>query len=262
LVGIDGTGELSNSKYEPDFKNSFVNTIYRASGAKYKWYIRGPASDGIDMAALSAKAYAYAHLHHFAHPNTRVLLMGYSRGGAGVIDVAWRLQKDGVPVEAMMLFDPVQRAGLVDGYDVPNNVLYMVKALRATMTLSRISFNNCATSWHAPTRCTQRYFWATHGGIGGCPWPVTPGELPSHFIDEDEDNKERLLSWVMYDVLQTEWKQPDDYRGTLQQLRDRHSEMIDKRTQVTYQQDRAGAEEVWTWVYPKLVSLGFLPTKA
>lgn len=262
LVGIDGTGELPDSKYRPDFRHSFVNTIVRSSTAKYKEYIRGPASDGVDMAALTSKAYAFVHLHRFAHPNTRVLLTGYSRGGAGVVDVARRLKQDGVPVDGMVLFDPVDRSGTSDGYDVPNNVLYMFQALRATMTLSRISFNNCATAWHAPTKCKRRYFWATHGGLGGCPWKVNPGELPTQFIDEDEGNKERALSWVMYDVLHTKWEQPDDYKGTLQQLRDRQNEMIDKRTQVTYEEDRAGAQQVWEWVYTKLLSLGFLAKNA
>ena len=138
----------------------------------------------------------------------------------------------------------------------------MVQALRATLTLSRISFNNCATSWHAPTTCERRRFWATHGGLGGCPWRVNPGELQTRFIDEDEWSAERALNWIMYDVLQTRWQQPDDYTGTLKQLRSRQDEMIDKRTQVTYEQDRAGAREVWSWIYPRLVKFGFLAKSA
>ncbi len=258
LVGIDGTGELSNREYQPNFRNSFVNTIVRNSNAKYKHYLRGPASDGVDMIALASKAYTFIHLHRHAHPHTRILLTGYSRGGAGVVDVARRLKKDGVTVDGMVLFDPVDRSGTSDAYDVTNNVLHMVKALRSTLTLSRISFNNCATSWHAPTRCEAKYFWATHGGLGGCPWAVVPGERPTQFIDEDDWGSERALSAVVYDVMGLEWKQPADYKGTLDQLRVRREDMADKRTQVTYVQDADGAKQVWGWVYPRLLKLGFL----
>lgn len=258
LVGIDGTGELWDRAYEPSFKNSFVSTILRSSNAKYKQYLRGPASDGLDMVALASKAYTFIHLTRYAHPNTRVLLTGYSRGGAGAVDVARRLKRANVPVDGMMLFDPVDRSMTSSAYDVPNNVLHMVQALRATSTLSRISFNNCATIWHAPTKCEQRYFWATHGGLGGCPWAVQSGDKPTHFIDEDDDYTESALSFAVYDVLRAKWQQPRDYSGTLQQLRTRRSEMIDHRTQVTYEQDRAGARQVWDWVYPRLLRLGFL----
>jgi hypothetical protein len=261
LVGIDGTGDVLDSAYKPNFENSFVSQIIRTTNAKHKLYVRGPGFDGADMFGYANQALEFIHLTNSTEPNTRILLTGYSRGGAGVIDVARQLKKQGLMVDAMVLFDPVDRSGTSDGYDVPNNVLYMVQALRATMSLSRVSFNNCAASWHAPTKCTRKHFWATHGGLGGCPWPVKPGVAPSMYIDEDESFKERALSFVVYDVMHLEWKRPDDYRGSLDQLRDARY-FMGGTTQVTYEQDRAGAQQVWDWVYPKLIELGFLAKAA
>jgi hypothetical protein len=74
---------------------------------------------------------------------------------------------------------------------------------------------------------------------------------------------ETILSSATYDVplvnLITGWKQPEDYTGTLEALRTRRHELLGDRTQVTYEQDRMGAERVWEWVHPKLQRLGFLP---
>lgn len=110
LLGIDGTGEMLDSDYANSMKNSFVNYILKHSGAPMKRYIRGPGTDGLDMVALIAKGYEFVHLHRFMHPNARVLLVGYSRGGAGVVGVAKRLKSDDVPVDGMVLFDPVNRS--------------------------------------------------------------------------------------------------------------------------------------------------------
>lgn len=256
LVGIDGTGDVLDSDYKPNFDNSFVSQIVRGSNAKYKHYVRGPGFDGADMFGYSGEAVEFIHLASSTAPNTRILLTGYSRGGAGVVDVARKLKQRGLMVDAMVLFDPVDRSPTSDAYDVPTNVLHMVKAMRSTMTLSRISFNNCATSWHLPTKCVQRFFWATHGGLGGCPWVAEPG-VPAGTLIHEGFYGEPALTAVMYDVLQTEWKRPDDYKGSLEQLRETRDHYLGA-THVSYAQDRAGSQTVWEWVYPRLMEFGFL----
>jgi hypothetical protein len=43
LLGIDGTGDISNASYGREMGNSFVAYIIRHSKAKLKRYIRGPS---------------------------------------------------------------------------------------------------------------------------------------------------------------------------------------------------------------------------
>jgi pimeloyl-ACP methyl ester carboxylesterase len=214
------------------------------------------------MSGIVGEAYEFFRLAHAMVATPIVLLVGYSRGGAGVVDLARRLKAEGITVHGMVLFDPVDRSGATEGYDVPNNVLQMVQARRATMTLSRISFNNCATVWHPPTKCERQFFWATHGGLGGVPWNIKPGFGPRDYIDENKWNMETGLSSTVYDVLRFRWRKPDDYQGTLEELRTRRHELLGDRTQVTYEEDVAGAEKVWHWVQPRLQHLGFLSTKS
>ena len=82
------------------------------------------------------------------------------------------------------------------------------------------------------------------------------------YIDENKWNMETGLSSTVYDVLRFRWRKPDDYQGTLEELRTRRHELLGDRTQVTYEEDVAGAEKVWHWVQPRLQRLGFLSTKS
>lgn len=262
LLGIDGTADLFDSDYKKSMDASFVSRIVRECPTDMKQYIRGPARDGIDMVALISKGYEFVHLRKFAKPDAKVLLTGYSRGGAGVVGVAQRLKRDDIKVDGMVLFDPVNRSVSSSTDEVPNNVLNMVQARRATESYSRLSFNNCAVIWHAPTQCDIRYFWATHGGVGGVPWPVEPGKSPKDFIDEGFG--EHYLTNLVYAPLglglSLHWEQPRDYDGNLSTLifgRMMHG----GSTQVTFEQDRWGAENVWKWVLPWLRKLGFLTRK-
>ena len=57
------------------------------------------------------------------HPDARVfLLSGYSCGGAAVIAAARWLQRLGLIVDALFLFDAVDRSLPVDGYIISSNV--------------------------------------------------------------------------------------------------------------------------------------------
>lgn len=220
LVGIDGTGPMGTQSYQQAMRNSFVNYIVRHTSADYKRYLRGPGWDGLDMAMIANSGYQFVHLLLAAHPGALVFLTGYSRGGSGVIDVAARLQRSGVQVAGMMLFDAVDRSPTSSGSTVPNNVLRLVHAKRDQNSFSRFSFGNCANNWHHPTRCDVRHFWATHGGMGGTPWTPEPGVRRTEFVSEG-------------------FPEPTP-------------------TLVTYNQDIAGAREVWAWSEPRLRSMGFM----
>jgi hypothetical protein len=184
LLGIDGTGVLSNTSYRDDMHNSFVSYIVRRSPATLKRYTRGPAWEGLDMSIIVSNAYSFVHLGLAANPKARIFLAGYSRGGAGVIGVAQLLAKQGAKVNGMVLFDPVDRALGVGAADIPTNVEHVVYARRDPTGASRISFGNCGTRWHAPTRCAMRYFYGTHGSIGGVPWKAPPEKRSSDLINE------------------------------------------------------------------------------
>lgn len=119
LLGIDGTGPFLDKEYFADLNASFVAYILRHSKAKLKKYIRGPWSEGFDMASIVSTGYTFVHLGLAANKGARILLTGYSRGGSGVIGVAQRLKTEGVKVHGMVLFDAVDRAVGVDTAVIP-----------------------------------------------------------------------------------------------------------------------------------------------
>ena len=218
LLGIDGTGDIANSTYFPTMNASFVSYIARHSKARLKKYIRGPGFDGLDMASIVSYGYTFVHLALAANKGARILLTGYSRGGAGVIGVAQRLQKDGVLVDGIVLFDAVDRAVGVDATVIPNNVQRVVYARRDPAGSSRLSFGNCGTVWHAPTKTELRLFRGTHGALGGCHWTCPPDKKPTDLIDE-----------------------PYEWQGT----------------RISYEQDLVAVKAVWTWVQPRVAQLGY-----
>ena len=223
LVGIDGTGDISNASYGREMSNSFVAYIIRHSKAKLKRYIRGPGFDGTDMVALVSNGYEFVKLALAANKGAEVLLTGYSRGGAGVIAVAQRLKADGTRVNAMILFDAVDRAIGVDTARIPDNVDRVIHARRDASMMSRLSFGNCGTTWGSPTKCEVRLFRGTHGAIGGAHWKCPPDKKSTDLIVE---------AWE-----------------------------IASSTKVSYAQDLICAKEVWGWVRPRIQKYGFLENR-
>jgi hypothetical protein len=255
LLGIDGTGELDDHAYGLEMHNSFVSYIVRHSAAHSKTYMRGPAYDGLDMGMVIGTGYEFVHLHKVAHPNARVLLTGYSRGAAGVIGVAARLAKDGVRVDGMVLFDPVDRSPTCDTDEISTNVLQAYQLRRMADTFSRVSFNNCGHIWRSPTHCEVVRVWATHGGMGGVPWHARHGERPNDFVSEGQS--EINLIHATYDVARVRWiPEPDDHRTQIEFLTERYA--VGNHTHVTFHQDLIGAQLVWQHARPQLIKMGFL----
>lgn len=219
LLGIDGTGDLNSNDYRREMHNSFVSYILRSTRSRNKQYLRGPAALGLDMAWIAERGYRFIHLHRAAHPNEPILLTGYSRGGAGVIAVAQRLQRDGVQVAAMMLFDAVDRAIGIDTARIPDNVRNVMHARRNPNSLSRLSFDSCGTQWSASTQHTSRHFMCTHGGVGGVPWTPEPGQSQDDQISE-------------------------------------FGELVS--TRITFRSDMQGARQVWQWSNSFIQKFSFL----
>ena len=99
----------------------------------------------------------------------KVYLGGFSRGAAAAINAAYHLNKSGIAVDALFLFDAVDRTYSIPFWTVwetPKNVRVAFHAVRASSAASRPGFSNIILR----NRCIARSFHTSHGGIGG--WPL------------------------------------------------------------------------------------------
>lgn len=113
-------------------------------------------------------------------PRTKIYLVGHSRGGAILIDVANMLNRRHIPVEAMFLFDAVDRSSELTGGEIPSNVGFCYHAMRDPTGNSRGSFGNCGTEAAGGVIFFPEHFMTTHGGMGGTPWGRTnPDDITS-----------------------------------------------------------------------------------
>lgn len=189
-AGIDGSGTDNNAQYEIEFRDSFVNRLYRNQIVpfSYTFYRRGPTNLGSETYSLASKAFEWVVDKWTTGQAKAVFLSGYSRGGAAMIEVASWLKPLNIPVECLILFDAVDRCGNVGGdfYNTPiaSNVKQTIHPMRdITRTLSRVSFQRCGQTQEDPNMPhNKRYFFTTHGGAGGVPWKTT--DHGSGFIDE------------------------------------------------------------------------------
>jgi hypothetical protein len=215
LVGIDGTGSAflpgkgRDADYDVAFAHSFVRRL-ALSGKKNHAYFRGPVALGGGLMAAIKGGYNYIVSKVDAGTEGPVLLTGYSRGAAGVVSLAGRLKKKGIDVDALLLFDCVDRHLFMDAEVIPTNVKNVMHVIRDPAAGSRGSFSNDGLRYHpSSTYYPGAYsFMCTHGGMGGCPWPAN-GASPGTFIDEG---------------------------------------FPDGKTKVTYEQDARVSKQVWNFV--------------
>jgi len=220
-AGIDGTGEWSDESYAKTFEESHVHTLYK------KWpyrdlcfYNRGPSAAGLETGMLAQWAYNFVVEKVKAGKAKGVVLSGYSRGAAAVIETAkWLRDRflgfGEIEVDCLVLYDAVDRSSEVGGfiYDTPicENVRECYHAMRDPLTASRESFSNCGREVQnrSKTIYLEKTFFCTHGGLGGTPWPGPEAE----YIDE---------GWP------------------------------DNKTEVTHRADRLGSKQVWDWTHAHL----------
>lgn len=235
LAGIDGTGggtlpgKKRDVRYDKDFdspdfnKKSFVNRICQNNtGSLYR---RGPVTLGGGLMRAIDDAVEHIVNSLKNEPNADVLLTGYSRGAAGAVVVAKRLQKKGINVKAMMLFDCVDRHLFIDAAVIPNNVGSVLHIRRSKDARSRESFGNDGTQWNPPTVYQQQMFKGTHGAMGGTYWKPE-GDPP-------------------YDPNNPKWREIIDEGG------------IDGKTAMTYAADKECSDTIWGYVLPFLREHGF-----
>ncbi|HLM61161.1 MAG TPA: hypothetical protein VK308_10170 [Pyrinomonadaceae bacterium] len=223
LVGIDGTGsavspgEQRDRDYDVAFANSFVSRLCKPN-TRNKRYFRGPVALGGGLVNAINEGFNFLQERHRQNPGEPILLTGYSRGAAGVVSLAGRLQRAGISVRAMLLFDCVDRHMFIDAEVIPNNVGHVMHVVRDARSGSRESFSNDGLKYRPPTVYPQAYaFMCTHGGMGGTPWDST-GHSANEFINEGG---------------------------------------VDGRTNITYGDDARVSEQVWAFVQPFINTHGF-----
>ncbi|UGX89161.1 hypothetical protein [Phyllobacterium meliloti] len=258
FAGVDGTGVFNDRQYQLEFQNSFVNRMFREWDTPAKFYRRGPSIDGIGTANLAFAAFEYVHklYDQKAEKPKRIFLAGYSRGGAAVVKVCDLLQDRGIPVHGLFLFDAVDRAVLITPSFIPRNVRYCFHARRDPRSNSRNSFGSYGTKvYRDATAYRERFFYCTHGGMGGVPWLKAD---PDGHINEAENinlgkpivqnptlrvlamTNPATASLVISDHLARQGN--DAYRAA-------------GRTNVTLQQDKVGSAEVGQWMFAALKEL-------
>lgn len=190
VVGIDGTGSAfipgsgRDREYDVAFANSFVARICR-NGGPNKAYFRGPVALGGGLPEAIAGGIQFIRSRRAARVMDPILLTGYSRGAAGVVAMAARLQREGIGVRALLLFDCVDRHLAIDAEVIPNNVEHVYHVIRDPNSGSRESFGNDGLRYRPPTVFPEAYaFMCTHGGMGGCPWTPAAGQRQTDFINE------------------------------------------------------------------------------
>ena len=224
IAGVDGTGVDSDSEYAASMAQSYVNQLVaraKQRGAKGDYH-RGPTLKGMDTGPLGnwESSLVQRELRNAASP--KIVLTGYSRGGASVITAAQLLAFHGVFIDLMVLFDAVDRSITAAAGSIPPNVRKVFHARRSMLACSRLYFGNCGTS-RTPflTSYTEQTFMATHGGVGGVPW----------WNQSDKPATAMLSDTIYEDGIPT---------------------------RVSYQQDLNGAAMVWNWMAPKLSSEGVI----
>lgn len=128
LVLVDGTSDdwfsRTKQRYDEQFKGSFCQTIAAQLGRKQAVYFEGPKIMGLETGDLAEKVARAVKNCSSSEP---IFLCGFSRGGAAVIAAAKRINRK---VEALFLFDAVDRALGVSTDVIPRNVAKAYHAIR------------------------------------------------------------------------------------------------------------------------------------
>lgn len=135
LYVIDGTGGLPQP-YAPgqwikDYDTVMKSGHCRRMATMFRGeYFRGPSLDGVETFFIAEKVYRLIRRSRLTgrYP---LFLAGHSRGGAATIRVAQLLKKDSISVDALFLFDAVDKTlSSVNVRLIPRNVKVVYHARR------------------------------------------------------------------------------------------------------------------------------------
>ena len=128
LAVIDGTGAPDDLTYRKHMEGSMCDRLARKFSGRY---YRGPVLSGSNTFEIAQTAYRDIKSDSALHRQP-LFLAGHSRGGAAVIRIAQWLCDEGIGVEAMFLYDAVDRTmTVVDLQTVPRNVKRVFHARRS-----------------------------------------------------------------------------------------------------------------------------------
>ncbi|MBB3950963.1 hypothetical protein [Aureimonas jatrophae] len=242
-AGIDGTGPLDNASYRTQFARSFVSRLQRERSWGKSYYLRGPTMDGQETRQLSRQILREVEgdLHRTtARRVERVVVAGYSRGGAAAIRLCRELGRHGHAVDALLLFDAVDMSLTVAADLVPANVRTCFHARRDPASLSRSFWDNCGRGAEdaSRTRYVEHFFRCTHGGMGGVPWTVADSDGVINEAATDRTLSGRIVRGAGLPGLPF---------AALNEIH-RYS----SRTSVTLAQDRIVSAQVGAWMFGHL----------
>ncbi|MDB6080135.1 MAG: hypothetical protein JWO82_3882 [Akkermansiaceae bacterium] len=211
LVAIDGTWS-SGPDYTGGFSDeqNLMSVMNRSYTVRFharvdipgidKFFHHGPESGvtGADAGEIAEAAWRWLTANLARSPDAKVILVGHSRGGHIVTDLAIRLSRQrqgyfGPTISAVpapgeedleaadlkIVFQPVHFLGLYDAVDmtgalgdtsvVPGNVEWFFHARRDERVGSHGSWGNAATmtARRDPDHYHDRTFLGTHGAMGG-----------------------------------------------------------------------------------------------
>lgn len=262
FICVDGSGPDTHAAYRVEFANSYLAQIVRHNTQAFAHRLEGPnmtggrQGDPAGLARIIRERYVEGEADR---ADTTVFLAGYSRGAATVVHVAALLEHEGITVDAMFLFDAVDRsasigdslpAGNVDV--VSRNVLRTYHARRDPRAESRLSFENTATSAVVPGTYQQGFFMTTHGGMGGVPFGFTGLESGRWSVAEEYMNpatSEARRAWIRsHDEI---WEAGAEPLGALVT-----GDLSDGITTLTMVEEEAGSAACIRWMWPHLLRHG------
>jgi len=196
LVAVDGTDSSNwSEEISAGIWNSHVRNFYEGYHllpGERKRYWDGPdlKITGWDAFAIHKSVIGFLKTVLSEDKCQRINLIGHSRGGYIVMEIARKIGTDGIDLEdGSRVKRRVNFLGLYDAVDmvldygedetIPSNVDYAAHAMGSPDVGSRPYFN---TADHGPediakmVSYAEAFFDATHGGLGGDPWG---GDHPS-----------------------------------------------------------------------------------
>lgn len=126
---VDGTGDENTETYAKEMADGFCQRLVRKARGRY-W--RGPTFSGWETTDIADNVVAaVVQWRKAASDSEKLFLAGHSRGGAAVIFAAKILKAHGIEIEAMFLFDAVDRTlNIRSANAIPENVRHCFHALR------------------------------------------------------------------------------------------------------------------------------------
>jgi len=262
FICVDGSGPDTHAAYRAEFANSYLAQIVRHNTQAFARRMEGPTMTGgrqVDPMFLVRTIRERYDEGHLDDADTTVFLAGYSRGAATVVEVAALLEPEGITVDAMFLFDAVDRswrigdtlpAGNVDV--VSRNVLQTYHARRDPRAESRLSFENTATSAAVSGTYHEAFFMTTHGGMGGCPFGYEGLETGRWSLGDEYRNpatSEARRRWIREHG--AVWEAGAEPLGATVT-----GDPSDGITTLTVTEEEAGAAACIRWMWPHLLRLG------